>query len=355
MSYYCEICDYTATSSSGFSHHKKTQKHLKLALPKVNNVNTKLAEVNTDIATVNMKLANEANNNFNLKFLQCQICKMDFKHKSSLSRHKKTCKVYEDTHAKNNFELEKKFLEKEYKLKLEIAEKEAEMFKKLEKEKSELLKEKSDMLNSFMSNANTIINKAQDNTKITAQAMQSVSMSALKYANEKFKDTPALLPLENFNINNLDFDKQEDKKQLVELLIYNAKQKSLDKLLGEHIVNSYKKENPADQPFHATDCSRLNYIVRELIENALTWSIDKNGIKICSSIIKPLIKKCVTPLLEYQKTLLQLMNTGDYTKQNEVEIIINVIMSIDSGTLENEINKYIAPYFNLDKNKIKEF
>jgi hypothetical protein len=230
---------------------------------------------------------------------------------------------------------------------LELAEKETAIFKKLENEKSELL-------TNFMNNANILLNKAQDNTKITAQAMQSVSMSAIKYANERFKSTGALLPLENFNINNLDFEKEEDKKQLVEILIYNIKQKSLDKLLGDHIVSNYKKENPAEQSFHATDCSRLNYIVRELIENALIWSIDKNGIKICSSIIKPLIKKCITPLLEYQKTLLQMMNTGNYSKQSEVEIIINLIMSIESGLLENEINKYIAPYFNLDKNKIKE-
>jgi hypothetical protein len=354
MSHYCEICDYTATSSSGLSHHKKTQKHLKLAYMKDIHVTKKLAQVSSSLADDSCKLAVEANKNFNLDILQCSTCKMDFKHKSSLSRHKKSCKVTEDNNAKNNFELEKKFLEKEFKLKLELAEKETAMFKKLEQEKSELLKEKSEMLSNFMNNANTLLNKAHDNTKITAQAMQNVSMSALKYANERFKNAPALLPLENFNINDLDFEKEEDKKQLVEVLIYNAKQKSLDKLLGDHIVSNYKKENPAEQTFHATDCSRLNYIVRELIENALTWSIDKNGIKICSSIIKPLIKKCVTPLLEYQKTLLQLMNNGDYSKQSEVEIIINVIMSIDSGTLENEINKYIAPYFNLDKNKLKD-
>ena len=160
--------------------------------------------------------------------------------------------------------------------------------------------------------------------------------------------------MKNFNINNLDFEKEEDKIQLVELLIYYAKKKSLDKLLGDHIVNNYKKENLSEQPFHVTDCSRLNYIVRELIENALIWSIDKNGIKICSSIIKPLIKKCITPLLQYQKTLLDIMSTVDYSKQPEVEIIIIIVMSIDSGTLENEINKYIAPYFNLDKHKLKE-
>jgi signal transduction histidine kinase len=131
--------------------------------------------------------------------------------------------------------------------------------------------------------------------------MQTVSVSALKYANDKFKDTPALLPLENFNINNLSFENENDRKQLTEILIYNAKQKSLDKLLGDHIVKCYKKENPEEQSFHTTDCSRLNYIVRNLIENALTWSVDKNGIKICSSIIKPLIEKCINLLLDHQK------------------------------------------------------
>ena len=202
-----------------------------------------------------------------------------------------------------------------------------------------------------MNNANILLNKAHDNTKITTQAIQTVSMSAIKYANEKFKNTPALLPLKNFNINNLDFNNnKEDKKQLIEIMIYNSRHKSLDKLFGDHIISNYKKKKLEDQSFHTTDCSRLNYIVRELIENALIWSIDKNGIKICSSIIKPLIKKCITPLLEYQKELLEEMGKGEYTKQSEVELIINLIIAIESGILETEINKYIAPYFNLDKN-----
>jgi hypothetical protein len=221
---------------------------------------------------------------------------------------------------------------------------EKEIYKKL-------LEEKSVMLDNFMANANVLLNKANDNTKITAQTLQTVSVSALKYANDKYKDAPALLPIDNFNINHLNFDNEEDKKQLVEILIYNAKQKSLDKLLGDHIIKYYKKENPQEQTFHTTDCSRLNYIVRELIENALIWSIDKNGIKICSSIIKPLIKKCITALMEHQKILLNDMMLGNINKQKEVELIIDIIMSIDSGALESDINKYIAPYFNLDKNK----
>ena len=343
MVYFCNLCNYTATSSSGFSHHKKTQKHTKLAQLKDNVSCNSDVKISPKLTSTSCKLAEDVevdekiNSNF-IQTLQCSNCKIIFRHKSSLSRHKKLCKILNDDQIiKKNLDLERELMEKDYKLKM--AEREVEIIKKLEKEKSELL-------TNFMSNANNLLNKAHDNTKITTEAMKSVSMSALKYANEKFKDTPALIPIKNFNINNLDFEKEEDKKQLVELLIYYAKKKSLDKLLGDHIVNNYKKENLSEQPFHVTDCSRLNYIVRELIENALIWSIDKNGIKICSSII--------TPLLEYQKTLLDIMSTGDYSKQPEVEIIIIIIMSIDSGSLENEINKYIAPYFNLDKHKLKE-
>ena len=337
--YFCNACNYKTSYSGNFTNHKKTQKHLHLlALKKECADPTTIAEISLELAQISSKLASNANENYSFENIQCVYCKSSFKHKSSLSRHKKTCKITE-----KDFNIEK---EKEYKLKLELAEKETAIFKKLEKEKS-------DMLNNFMNNANILLNKAQDNAKISTQVIQNVSMSAIKYANEKFKNTPALAPLNNFNINNLDFDNdnEKDKKQLIEVLIYNVKQKSLDKLLGDHIISNYKKDNPADQVFHATDCSRLNYIVRELIENELTWSIDKNGIKICSSIIKPLIKICSSLLLEHQKTLLQIMNNGDYSKQYEVEIIINLIMSIDSGLLENEINKYIAPYFNLDKNK----
>lgn len=86
------------------------------------------------------------------------------------------------------------------------------------------------------------------------------------------------------------------------------------------------------------------------MEDALIWSVDKSGIEICSSIIKPLIKKCIDTLMEHQKYLLKEMGKGDLSKQKDVELIISILMSIDSGNLETDINKYIAPYFNLDKN-----
>jgi len=339
MNYYCEYCLHYSKSLSNFINHKKTKKHLKNLDNNNLNKTTSIPEVSREypegILQVSQTIAKSAiknSENFEENF-DCEFCKIKFTKKNNYYRHRKICQLKHE---------DKKEIEKEYKNKMDLMEK--EIYKKL-------LEEKSVMLDNFMANANVLLNKANDNTKITAQTLQTVSSSALKYANEKFKDTPALLPLDDFNINNLNFDNEEDKKQLVELLIYNAKQKSLDKLLGNHIIKYYKKENPEEQSFHATDCSRLNYIVRELIENALIWSIDKNGIKICSSIVKPLIKKCIDTLMEHQKVLLNEMTYGNFNKQKEVELIIDIIMSIDSGILETDINKYIAPYFNLEKNK----
>jgi len=337
MSYYCELCNYKTQYASNYCIHKKTKKHLLLA-----SVESKYANQNTsqNIVKTNKKLAELAEpftktitlkNEENLKKYICKNCDKEFKHDSSYYRHLKICNKKESVN--------------ELKLKLEMEKREKELYQKLEKEKSE-------MLNNFMANANNIINNAQNNTKVTAEAIKSVSISALKYANDKFKNAPALLPLENFNINNLDFNNEDDKIQLTEILVYHAKQKSLDKLLGDHIIKEYKKDNPEEQSFHTTDSSRLNYIVRELIENALIWSIDKSGIKICSSIVKPLIEKCINLLLEYQKILIEEMTTGDYKSKETVTTIISVLMSIDKGSLENEVIKYIAPFFNLSKNNL---
>jgi uncharacterized C2H2 Zn-finger protein len=348
MSYYCELCHYTATSASGLSHHKNTKKHqLTLAgitIKKSTIDNKYSTSVTTILPEVIPKLSSVIiNDNIQHKLLVCPNCDTEFKHKSNLSRHKKNCKSKPLTNNTNENIIS------ELKHKLELTEKEKE-FEKKEKELYKKLEEqKSEFLNNFMNNANVLLNKANDNTKITAQAMQNVSISAIKYANEKFKTAPVLLPIENFNINNLSFDRKEDREQLTETLIYNAKLKSLDKLLGEHIIKYYKKDNPQNQSIHATDCSRLNYIVRELIENVEKWEVDKNGIKVCTKIIKPLIDKCIELLLEHQKELIDEMAEGNYKNRDNIHTIINIIMSIDKGSLETDINKYIAPHFNITK------
>ena len=318
--FYCKECNYTTEIQSNFISHKKSKKHnLNLTQKSISDAKNK-----SNINSVNYEQVKLTSLKITKKYV-CEFCDFNSIHCSSYSRHKTLCKNNKEN---KNIHAEESLTIKELKLKMEFMERE------------------NRLLNNILVNANNVINK----TATIATANANISMSALKYANEKFKNAPALLPLQNFNINNLDFNNEEDRKQLVEILIYNAKQKSLDKLLGDHIVKEYKKDKPEDQMFHTTDCSRLNYLVRQLIEDALIWSVDKSGIEICSSIIKPLIKKCIDTLLEHQKYLLKEMGNGDLLKQKDVELIISILMSIDSGNLETEINKYIAPYFNLEKN-----
>ncbi len=338
MSYYCDTCDYKTEDKRNYHKHTKTKTHLKKNVIKPKNCTLSESSDDNNYLHHDNELSSKKYTP-DLAIFCCNNCKKNFSQKSNLSRHRKKCDLV-------NIDINNI---KELQLKLEFAEKEKEMLKKIELEKDNLIKEKSELLNKFMNNANTIINKAHDNSKITTQAMQNISMSALKYANEKFKVAPVLLPIDNFNINNLDFKNKEDREQLLEVLIYNAKLKSLDKLIGDHIIKNYKKENPKDQSIHTTDCSRLNYLVRELFENVPSWEVDKNGIKICSKIIKPLIDKCIELLLEYQKELLDEMYNGNYSNKDTVNSIINLLMSIDKGSLENDINKYIAPHFNIVK------
>ena len=67
----------------------------------------------------------------------------------------------------------------------------------------EMLKNENELLKNIISNSNAIINKAQDNAKASTDAMQTVSMSALKFVNEKYKNAPALMAPEN--VNFIDF------------------------------------------------------------------------------------------------------------------------------------------------------
>jgi hypothetical protein len=337
MSYYCKFCDYETTSQSNFCNHKKTKKHIKKSISDIDKQHKSTSSIHQSTLQSTLQstemYTETATNIFN-----CKICNFKTEHKSSYYRHKKKCQKANEL----NMDLEEKEKYKELKIKLEYEIKEKELYKKLEQEKTELL-------NNFMNNANQIINKTQDNAKLSTEAIQNVSISAIKYANEKYQNAPPLLTLDNFNINNLDFDNIKDRESITETLVYHAKLKSLDKLLGEHIIKNYKKEDPKTQSIHTTDCSRLNYIVKELINNVSKWEIDKNGIKICSKIIKPLIERCIELLLEHQQKLLDDMSKGEFNNKNDINTIISVLMSIDKGSLECEINKYIAPHFNLNK------
>ncbi len=326
--YNCIYCNYETSDRSNFFHHNKTKKHLK----------------NTSENSIN-NILNEKNKK---DIFECLFCNKIFSQKSNLSRHKKECQ-YEN---RNNKNLEEKII------KLTIENEKIKLEKQKETEIKEiysnLLKEAGNMVN----NTTKLANKNAE----LANTAQNISLSAIAYANKYFNNAPVLETINNFKINNLDYEnKEEDKIKLIENLIYYAKNDCLEKLLGDHIIKDYKKNNSGQQSFYSTDVSRLSYIVRKLKEASQLnnncakeeWETDKKGIEICKSIIVPLIKKCIEILSDYQKELLLELNRDpiNFSAENRETVIsiIDVMKKMELGQLEIEINKYIAPHFNLKK------
>jgi hypothetical protein len=98
----------------------------------------------------------------------------------------------------------------------------------------------------------------------------------------------------------------------------------------------------------------MNYIVKiSKDNNNAKWYTDKNGLVICDVLIEKLVNHYIVLLKWYQKKLTDemLLTPGiiQQDKQQKVENILGMLMDVDNGQLVKNTNKYIAPFFNLDK------
>jgi hypothetical protein len=333
-SYECKYCNYITTDSGNFTNHKKTKKHLKKI-----DTNSKDKEIE----------------NLKLKIL----------------------------------EKEKEIVEKDKEIEKIILEKENEKLQAINKIYEE-------------QKANTI-NNTQNNT---------INIGTLNYISNKYPDAPPLEKITNFIINGIDTNDASQHDKFIDDVFFHHKHKSLHTLLGDHIVSIYKKTDLNKQSFHTTDTARLNYAVRvidnidyyesdedikmieydnkidktkytsdelELLEmekeykiklkeiykqkelkrmideNQKLWVSDKNGYKICKLLIDPTIKQMVGILKKKSKQKLKSKKNKDTNITNDLEYhkkISEIIDNIDTKKLKNDINKYIAPVFNLSKKHI---
>ena len=298
MTFLCENCNYATHRKHDWEKHRKTAKH----------------------------------QNNTVKHLVCNKCNKQLNSKTTFYNHIKICENTENNNlSKKDFELE-------------------------------LLKLKHDFDQKEIERLNILL---QHTTKTTEKALKITdkTISAIKYANEHFKNAPILTPIENYNLLNYDLDENnnnndnnnEDKKLVIETLLYHYRKNSVHKVFGDHIVSIYKKDNLADQCMHTTDTSRMNYIIKIAKDenNNAKWYTDKNGVVISDVIIEKLINHYVDLLKWYQKKLLDDigLNPGivQPDKQQKIENILGMLMDVDNGALIKNTNRYIAPFFNLDK------
>lgn len=321
---------------------------------------------------------------------QCEICKYSTDDKSNLRHHNKSNK-----HLSN---LEKSNLEKDNEI-LKLKDKEIEELK-------QKLADSENQKKEFEIKAQVYKELAEKSKNINQGIIIN---NNLNYVNKHFKNAPPLKKISNYNINGIDLEDDNQIDKLTEKIIYSYNNKCLHKLIGDHIVANYKKDDLKLQSFHATDVARRKFLVKledsmgylydessdeidyydpenesELSESndseddeydelkkeyedeqnnnnkvmikkkKSKWTNDNEGVKISYLLFEPLIRKIIRQLKkkcrEHNKAMSQ--NKKKIPTKEEAqrfEVLSSILKEIDKDKLKKNINNYIAPYFGLAK------
>jgi hypothetical protein len=351
--YNCDICEYTTNDSGNFSKHKQTKKH---------------------IDNVKNNLSIEKEN----KTLKEKIKEMEFEYKSKIKLLEK--------------EMQQKLLEKEN--------------EKLE-EVNKILKENSGKtINNTQNNTINIgsINYVNEHFK-DAPPLEKITDFIIKgidtndaSQHDKFIDE-VLYHHKNKILHQLIGDHVVSlykKTDLNKQSFHTTDTSRLNYVVrvienSVELVNEEDKENINDSDSEDSIDNRYNFINEETLDsdtkelitikkqyerqmrkveknkemqlvkinenknNKKIWMTDKNGYKICKLLIDPTIKQLVGILKRRLKVnSKKKVNIENINKELQYsEAISNILENIDTKKLKTDVNKYIAPKFNLDKKNYK--
>jgi hypothetical protein len=146
-------------------------------------------------------------------------------------------------------------------------------------------------------------------------------------------------------------------KSVEEIIIFHHKQNTLVKVLGELLINEYKKKDPSVQSIWSSDISRLTFIVRDIIGKTKKskWITDKKGLHITQTIINPMIDIIKSKLSMYVNKSGKKIDKSMIQDEEETKEVLSkmhdanlAILTFKLGKIHGEILKQIAPHFNLD-------
>lgn len=294
MGYKCDACNFMTTSKYNYNKHLQTKKH--------------------------NEYVTNSQHKFNIYKFTCDFCNNSFAHSSGLSRHKNICDA-------------KVCMENQIgRLNMELGHKD-ELLRKAE-ETIDILKSDVRHLKHIVDNSGSIV---------------KTSVSTVAYVIKHFQETPILEPLKDFTAicNN------QCNQDFVETLIYEFNNGHLHVYIGDFIIKLYKKDDPTKQSLWNSDTNRLTYLIREILNNKSDWRIDKKGIRTDNYIISPLLSHIDEQIRSYVENF-----DCDYescsTKETEKKMLklkssIEILKIIENKTLNDDILKYMAPYFYLNK------
>jgi hypothetical protein len=156
---------------------------------------------------------------------------------------------------------------------------------------------------------------------------------------------------------------------IAERLLHIYDSKDFANYITNIIVKAYKKDDPSEQTFWASDVSRLIYIVRSTIDQKDEWIYDKKGGIIKESIIDPLLDEVYNIIIKYKKYMedkylhsLKKEESDYYMSKVSIINVANKLINDfrNRQFVKNQIIRVLAPKFfldrdiNKDKNKIKD-
>lgn len=362
MKYSCNYCNYDTDDFGNWSRHKKSKKHYnnsneltKLTYTDSIMTPSRLRHDSTMTPTCHIKKNDEGSQK---KKYNCEYCDKIYSKSSNLSRHLKGCMSKKHSLLENQFEIYKK--EKD----IEIKGKNTECQIKIMKEKLKALEEKNKTLENHIDTLKSE-NIFQKQLISSAGGMIQKSMNTMSYLLLNYNNAPQLQELQDYSIIT------KDNETLIKDLIHYHKKGKFDKYIGDFIVKQYKKDDPNSQTLWSSDVERLNYFIRELINNnkdsnntfnasatkiiktKINWVIDKQGIKVRKSIIDPLLDYIYGIGLRYLHEKNKQISELEIEESNNVLSDMYEIGTINCGiknkSLACNINKYIAPHFYLNK------
>jgi len=376
VNYICEICNYKSNIKTHYNRHLHTKSHIDKITPED-------------------------------KFC-CNNCLKIFNHKSNLCKHKKSCNektenkftnhldnsnnidntIVKDPNTailllqqeikflKEKSEIESRLIKAEIESRLIKEKTENKMLQKQSKKEKKLLNDhKKELLKSKDEQIDLIQNK---NIESVRNAYSEGRMNALTFVSLTYNKTPKMpsIPIESdYVVADVKSDKEikywiQQKpdftdEYIAERLLHIYERKDFANYISNIIVKAYKKDDPAEQTFWASDVSRLIYIVRSTFNQKDEWVYDKKGAMIKESIIDPLLDEVYNIIVKYYKYMQKryLHSTkkveSDYYmgKLPILGVAENLVKDFKNRqSVKNQILRILAPKFFLDRdlNKKKE-
>jgi hypothetical protein len=353
MNFSCDICNYETCYRENYLRHTKTKKHLE--------------------------------NKEGKQTYDCTNCLKKFSTQYTCKRHENTCvknnetnEIIEglDTTTKlllENILLKEKLkfkeTEKELESKLNKEKIENQLLKEFQKEKTKLIKQNNkQLLKSKDEQIDLVQNKSLESAK---HAYSEGRMNALTFLSLSYNKTPKMpsLPRESdYVVADVKSDKEIKywiqqrpdfaDEFIAERLLHIYERKDFANYITNIIVKAYKKDDPAEQTFWASDVSRLIYIIRSTLNQKDEWIYDKKGGIIKESIIDPLLDEVHNIIIKYYKHMHDrylhsvIKEESDYymSKLPILRIAENLIKDFKNRQyVKNQIIKTLAPKFYLDR------